>query len=45
MSLEKIPQELIKLYTEYGFSMWLKQLDDRDPQKLRSQHEMITDKG
>ena len=24
-------QELINLYTEYGFSMWLKQLDNPDP--------------
>ena len=26
-------QELIKLYTEYGFSMWLKQLDEKGPSK------------
>jgi DNA polymerase-1 len=25
--------ELIKLYKEYGFSMWLKQIDDREPIK------------
>jgi DNA polymerase-1 len=35
-------QELIKLYTEYGFSMWLKQLDEQGPSKAVSQMRMIT---
>ena len=32
-------QELIKLYTEYGFSMWLKQLDEQGPSKAGEPNE------
>ena len=35
-------QELINLYTEYGFSMWLKQLDNPTPSKAKESDE--TDK-
>ena len=33
-------QELINLYTEYGFSMWLKQLDNPTPFKAKESHEI-----